>query len=222
MEGLLVWAGDAELRRHSAGTRWKNGELLFHMVFGYMVVRHLLPLVKFFGPLPPWLNTAFARVLNAGTGPSDWVTYFGSRVTSRVYNRDRMIKKLQRTTAAHVEEPGGRVFFRDLIKVLLSGAVDQLVSARLSQGDRINDLAGPVHLGELMRWLVGEHVMEDMVRDDVMGEILTFSRPGSITVLLGHEVKSTRVVYLPFDKTGSLTVSGTGTSPVLRLAHATS
>lgn len=26
----------------------------------------------------------------------------------------------------------------------------------------------------------------------------------------------------PFDKTGSMTISGTGTSPVLRLAHATS
>ena len=35
-------------------------------------------------------------------------------------------------------------------------------------------------------------------------------------------VKSAEVVYLPFDKTSSMTVSGTGTSPMVRLAHATS
>jgi len=35
-------------------------------------------------------------------------------------------------------------------------------------------------------------------------------------------VKSVEVVYLPFDKTSSMTVSGTGTSPMVRLAHATS
>ena len=35
-------------------------------------------------------------------------------------------------------------------------------------------------------------------------------------------VKSAEVVYLPFDKTSSMTVSGTGTGPKVRLAHATS
>ena len=36
------------------------------------------------------------------------------------------------------------------------------------------------------------------------------------------KVKSAEVVYLPFDKTSSMTVSGTGTGPMVRLAHATS
>lgn len=31
------------LRRWSAGTRWTNEQMLFHMVFGYLVVRSLLP-----------------------------------------------------------------------------------------------------------------------------------------------------------------------------------
>ena len=53
LEDVLARAGDAELRSRSVGTRWTNEELLFHMVFGYMVVRRLLPLVKFFGHLPP-------------------------------------------------------------------------------------------------------------------------------------------------------------------------
>src|SRR6185295_9560801 len=33
-----------ELHRRSNGTRWSNRQLLFHMVFGYVLVRTLLPL----------------------------------------------------------------------------------------------------------------------------------------------------------------------------------
>ena len=32
-----------DLRRPSQGTRWTNRQLLFHMVFGYLIVRTLLP-----------------------------------------------------------------------------------------------------------------------------------------------------------------------------------
>ncbi|WP_156229558.1 DinB family protein [Corynebacterium comes] len=98
LDNLLAQAGDVELRSRSAGTRWTNEELLFHMVFGYMVVRRLLPLVKFFGHLPDPLNIAFARLLDAGIRPFDWVNYFGSRAAARVYNRHRMARKLRRLT----------------------------------------------------------------------------------------------------------------------------
>ena len=43
---LRMWlegASPAGLHHKSDGTRWTNEELLFHMVFGYMVVRALLP-----------------------------------------------------------------------------------------------------------------------------------------------------------------------------------
>src|SRR5699024_8153478 len=63
LETFLALAGDAELRSRSAGTRWTNEELLFHMVFGYMVTRRLLPLVKCFGRLPPSVGNAFAGLL---------------------------------------------------------------------------------------------------------------------------------------------------------------
>ena len=38
-----------DLDRPSNGTKWTNRELLFHMLFGYLVVRRLLPLVKGLG-----------------------------------------------------------------------------------------------------------------------------------------------------------------------------
>ncbi|MFY9636280.1 MAG: DinB family protein [Cellulosimicrobium cellulans] len=100
LETTLARAGDAELRRRSTGTRWSNEELMFHMVFGYMVVQALLPLVKFFGHLPPSVGRAFSRLLNAGTRSFDAVNYWGSRAAGLVYNRHRMVRKLERVTAS--------------------------------------------------------------------------------------------------------------------------
>jgi len=78
LDAWLKNAGDADLRRRSNGTRWTNEELLFHMVFGYMVVRALLPLVHVISRLPEPAGKAFAAVLNAGTQPFDVVNYWGS------------------------------------------------------------------------------------------------------------------------------------------------
>jgi hypothetical protein len=98
LEQWLASAPDVALRRRSAGTRWNNEELLFHMVFGYMVVQALLPLVRFFGMLPPPFSRAFAWLLNAGTAPFDVVNYLGSKAAARVFNRKRMAAKLRRVT----------------------------------------------------------------------------------------------------------------------------
>jgi hypothetical protein len=98
LERWLASASDADLRRTSAGTRWTNEELLFHMVFGYMVVQALLPLVRIFGVLPAPLSRGFAWMLNAGTAPFDVVNYLGSTAAARVYNRRRMAAKLRRVT----------------------------------------------------------------------------------------------------------------------------
>jgi hypothetical protein len=97
---LQAWLRDAsaeDLRRKSAGTRWTNEELLFHMVFGYMVVRALLPLVRVMGRLPKRVRRAFAAALDAGTAPFDVINYWGSRSAALFFNRRRMGKKMQRT-----------------------------------------------------------------------------------------------------------------------------
>ena len=100
LERWLAAASDADLRRRSAGTRWTNEELLFHMVFGYLVVLALLPLVRTFGALPAPFSRAFASMLNAGTAPFDVVNYLGSKAAARVFNRKRMAAKLRRVTQA--------------------------------------------------------------------------------------------------------------------------
>ena len=49
---LLDVAGPHDWGRPTRGTRWTNEQLLFHMVFGYMIVQRLLILVTVFNRLP--------------------------------------------------------------------------------------------------------------------------------------------------------------------------
>jgi len=75
---LLDSATVAELSRPSNGTKWTNGQLLFHMLFGYLIVVRLLVLVRIFGRLPDRVSRAFAGALEASTGPFNAINYFGS------------------------------------------------------------------------------------------------------------------------------------------------
>ena len=100
LDARLGSASAEDLRRRSNGTKWTNEELLFHLVFGYMVVRALLPLVRVVSRLPVPVGRAFAAVLNAGTRPFDVVNYWGSRAASLVYDRRRMGRKLDKTIAS--------------------------------------------------------------------------------------------------------------------------
>ena len=82
------------------GTRWTNEQLLFHMVFGYMVVQRLLFLVRVMGRLPDRVSRVHARVLDAGTRPFDLINYYGSCAAATVYNRQRMGAKMDRVIAS--------------------------------------------------------------------------------------------------------------------------
>lgn len=93
---LLDAATSAELRRRSDGTKWTNEQLLFHMLFGYLVVRRLLPLVRILGRLPDGVSRRFAAVLNAGTGPFHVVNYVGSLGGGRVLGHAGMERTFDR------------------------------------------------------------------------------------------------------------------------------
>jgi hypothetical protein len=81
-------------------TRWTNEQLLFHMVFGYMVVQRLLLIVRVLDRAPDPVGRGFARVLNAATTPFHAVNYYGSCAAALVYNRRRMGAKLDRVIAS--------------------------------------------------------------------------------------------------------------------------
>ncbi len=87
---LLDGAAEADLRKPTDGTRWTNEQLLFHMLFGYILIRPLLLLLRVFGRLPRGASRAFAWFLNAGTRPFDVVNYLGPLGGAKVFGRRRM------------------------------------------------------------------------------------------------------------------------------------
>ncbi|MFS4091401.1 DinB family protein [Streptomyces sp. AF1A] len=93
---LLDGATEDDLRRSTVGTRWTNEQLLFHMVFGYLLIPPLLFLLRVFGRLPRGAGRAFARLLNAGTKPFDVVNYLGPVGGARMLGRRRMGTVLDR------------------------------------------------------------------------------------------------------------------------------
>src|SRR4051812_18425072 len=97
---LLDEADAADLARRSDGTRWTNEQLLFHMVFGYLLVRVLLPLVHAVSRLPAPVGRAWAALLNSATRPFHVVNYLGSVGGARVFDHDRMGSLFDRTVAA--------------------------------------------------------------------------------------------------------------------------
>jgi DinB superfamily len=96
-EQLLDRASPASLRRRSDGTRWTNRQLLFHMLFGYLIVRTLMPLVHAFGRRPDRWSRRFAAILNAGQQPFHVINYVGSWGGGEVLPKSIMIKLMDRT-----------------------------------------------------------------------------------------------------------------------------
>jgi hypothetical protein len=97
---LLDHATAPDLRRRSNGTKWTNEQLLFHMLFGYLIVRALLTLARIFGALPDGASAAFARLLDAARAPFHVINYAGSCLGARIIPSSHMGAAFDRVTAA--------------------------------------------------------------------------------------------------------------------------
>ncbi|MEU5521707.1 DinB family protein [Streptomyces sp. NPDC047860] len=97
---FLAEASATDLRRPTDGTRWTNEQLLFHMLFGYMLLCVLLPLMGLFTRLPRTASRMFARLLNAAARPFHVINYVSSVAGSLYFNHRRMGAKMDRTLAA--------------------------------------------------------------------------------------------------------------------------
>jgi hypothetical protein len=83
---LLAVTAANEWNKPTSGTRWTNEQLMFHMVFGYMVVQRLLVLVRVFGRLPDAVSRSFAKALDAATRPFDLINYYGVDIARPAQN----------------------------------------------------------------------------------------------------------------------------------------
>jgi len=95
---LLNRANPQDLRRRADGTRWTNRQLLFHMVFGYIIVRTLMPLVHILGRLG-W-SRRFATALNAVHRPFHVINYLGSCAGGELLSPPRMAALMDNTMNA--------------------------------------------------------------------------------------------------------------------------
>ena len=93
-------ASAADLARRTQGTRWTNQQMLFHMVFGYLIVLRLRWLVKGFGRLPDRFSAVFARGLDAAARPFHVVNYVGSCAAALVLRGPRLTALGDRTIAS--------------------------------------------------------------------------------------------------------------------------
>jgi hypothetical protein len=97
---LVEDAGPADLARPSDGTKWTNRQLLFHMLFGYLLMRPLIVLAGVFARLPASASREFARLLNAVTGPFHWINYLGSCAGAKFFPVRRLPGKMDQVTLA--------------------------------------------------------------------------------------------------------------------------
>lgn len=95
---LVEHAGPAELAHPSNGTRWTNQQLLFHMLFGYLITRNLRLIVKLVSRLPLPVQRGFATLLNSGTRPFHVINYWGSRAGGGIVPAARLAGWLDAVT----------------------------------------------------------------------------------------------------------------------------
>jgi hypothetical protein len=90
VRSLLDSFSSDDWRRQSLNPGWTNGEVMAHMVFGFVVAIALLPLTRLWGRLPKGSSRPFARMLDSFTGPFNRVNAFGARMQGRLFAFDRL------------------------------------------------------------------------------------------------------------------------------------
>jgi hypothetical protein len=84
---LLDSLAEEDMHRQSLNPGWTNGEILAHMTFGFIILNVLMPMARLWGRLPKGSSKPFAWLLNAFTGPFNWVNALGARAGKGIHLR---------------------------------------------------------------------------------------------------------------------------------------
>ena len=90
---LLYSLTNADMAKKSKNAGWTNGEILFHILLGFIVVILLFPLVKMFARLPKSWSKKFANFLNFSTPVFNFLNALGARVGGKIFNKELLKKK---------------------------------------------------------------------------------------------------------------------------------
>lgn len=89
---LLNSLSEKDFRKPSLNPGWTNGEILAHMVFGFIITDVTIPLTRLWGRLPKGSSRWFAWLLNLLTGPFNWINAWGARGQGKVFTPARIGK----------------------------------------------------------------------------------------------------------------------------------
>lgn len=93
---LLASLSEQDFQKQSLNPGWTNGEIIAHMTFGFIIVNVLLPMTRLWGRLPHSSSQWFARLLNALTGPFNWINALGARGQGMLFNHKRVANIFER------------------------------------------------------------------------------------------------------------------------------
>lgn len=88
-----AWAAPS----HNPG--WTNGQLLFHVMLGFILVPLLARLLVWLGRLPGVWSRTFARVLNLSTPVFNRVNAIGPRAGARLLGKAGVLRQFDRAHA---------------------------------------------------------------------------------------------------------------------------
>lgn len=87
---LLASLSEEDFDRQSLNPGWTNGEILAHMLFGFIILNALLPMARIWGRLPGNSSKPFTWLLNASTRPFNWFNALGARMQGKVFTYERI------------------------------------------------------------------------------------------------------------------------------------
>jgi hypothetical protein len=86
---------------HNPG--WTNGQLLFHVLLGFLLVLPLTSMLVFFGHLPAVCSRIFAATLNLSTPLFNGINAVGPRAGARLLGQEGLINKFDQVHRAILE-----------------------------------------------------------------------------------------------------------------------
>jgi len=101
---LLDSLTEEDMHKQSLNPGWTNGEILAHMTFGFLILSVLMPMARMWGRLPKASSKPFAGLLNAVTGPFNWINALGARGQGKVFTYKRVGKIYNRVHASLLKQ----------------------------------------------------------------------------------------------------------------------
>src|SRR6266496_4682471 len=100
---LVNSLSENDLNRQSKNEGWTNGEILFHIMFAFILILTLGPMIRFWSRLPKRYSKVFANILNFSTVTFNWINGFAPRMGNKVFTRSRYGKIFDKVYAHLIE-----------------------------------------------------------------------------------------------------------------------